>query len=205
MGVIMPELSTNCFVAAATIASKLDIATQVAQQLSLTASNASALTLRAGQSAAGFKPLTQAIQRLADNTVKASQNINAVAIIISKLAVDKHRAEQVLIYFVNAYEQAKNSPNLTSLDKSYAKSKQKLAVIEKEYKYKIQQLVQELGAIDGELRSINVLKTLCHVEASQAGPLYQDSLNNVAVNVETIAIKITEQITFSRQQVAILK
>ncbi len=201
----MPELSNNCFVAAAMIASKLDMATQVALKLSLTASNACALTLRAGQSAAGFKPLTQAIQRLADITVKSSQKINSVAIMLSKLAVEKHRAEQVLIYFGDVYEQAKNSPHLTSLDVAHIKTKQKLAALEKDYKEKIQKLAQELGAIEGELRSIIVLKTLCHVEASQAGPLYQESLNNVAVNVEMISIKITEQIVFSRQQLATLK
>jgi len=46
---------------------------------------------------------------------------------------------------------------------------------------------------------------LCQVEASQAGPLYQDALDNVAENVESIASIIKEQIVFSRQQVAALQ
>jgi len=55
------------------------------------------------------------------------------------------------------------------------------------------------------LRSAVVLKVLCQIEASQAGLAYQDALNNVAENVESIAETIKEQIVFSRQQVAILQ
>ncbi len=53
----MSELSKDYFVSVAEIAAKLDQATHIAQQLSLTASNARAVV---------FRPLTDFIDRLAE-------------------------------------------------------------------------------------------------------------------------------------------
>tara|TARA_B100000809_G_scaffold77436_1_gene75327 strand:+ start:1485 stop:1643 length:159 start_codon:yes stop_codon:yes gene_type:complete len=50
----MTELSNNYFVCVAEIATKLDQATRLTQQLPLTASNARAVVFRAGERAAGF-------------------------------------------------------------------------------------------------------------------------------------------------------
>lgn len=200
----MSKLDSNYFVAAATIAAKLDYATKVAHQLSLTASNARALTLRAGQSAAGFRPLTDAIHRLSDITVSSSKKINAIAAMLSKMSVEKYRADSAMKYFDAVYLKSKDSRHLASLDKVYNRTKESQAVLMADYQQKIQQLTQELEAVEGELRSAVVLKTLCQVEASQAGPLYQDALDNVAENVEQIAAKIKEQVIFSRHQVATL-
>jgi len=201
----MSEVSSNYFVAAATIAAKLDYATKVAQRLSLTASNARALTLRAGQSAAGFRPLTDAIHRLSDITVSSSKKINAIAAVLSRLAVEKYRADSALKYFDTVYAQAQDSQHISSLDEAHGRTQVKQKELMVKYQKKIKQLTQELEAVEGELRSAVVLKVLCQIEASQAGLAYQDALNNVAENVESIAETIKEQIVFSRQQVAILQ
>ncbi len=201
----MSDVSSNYFVAAATIAAKLDYATKVAQRLSLTASNARALTLRAGQSAAGFRPLTDAIHRLSDITVSSSKKINAIAAVLSGLAVEKYRADSALNYFDAIYAQTKKSRYIGSLDDAYGRTQIKQQGLMVKYQKKIKQLTQELEAVEGELRSAVVLKVLCQIEASQAGLAYQDALNNVAENVESIAETIKEQIVFSRQQVAILQ
>jgi len=201
----MSEVSSNYFVAAATIAAKLDYATKVAQRLSLTASNARALTLRAGQSAAGFRPLTDAIHRLSDITVSSSKKINSIAAVLSRMAVEKYRADSALMYFDAVYVQGQGSRYVDSLSGVYERTKVKQKYLMGQYQQKIQQLTQELEAVEGELRSAVVLKVLCQIEASQAGLAYQDALNNVADNVESIAETIKEQIVFSRQQVAILQ
>jgi len=204
-GAGMSNPSSNYFVATATIAAKLDYATKVAQRLSLTASNARALTLRAVQSAAGFRPLTDAIHRLSDITVSSSKKINAIAALLSKMSVEKHRADSAIRYFESAHRALKGTPNVASLDEVYQQTIDTQAGLAVSYRKNLQQLAQELDAVEGELRSAIVLKTLCQVEASQAGPMYKDALDNVAENVESIASIIKEQIVFSRQQVAALQ
>lgn len=200
----MSNPNSNYFVATATIAAKLDYATKVAQRLSLTASNARALTLRAGQSAAGFRPLTDAIHRLSDITVSSSKKINTIAALLSKMSVEKYRADKAIKHFDAVYLNSKDSAYIATLDEVYKRTKERQKSLMTDYQKKIQQLTQELEAVEGELRSAAVLKTLCQVEASQAGALYQDALNNVAENVESIASKIKKQIVFSRRQVATL-
>lgn len=201
----MSQTDSNYFVAAASIAAKLDYATKVAHQLSLTASNARALTLRAGQSAAGFRPLTDAIHRLSDITVSSSKRINAIAAQLSRMSVEKYRADSAIKYFDAVYEKSKTCRNISSLNAVYKRTQDQQKLLMIDYKQRIQRLSQELESVEGELRSAVVLKTLCHVEASQAGELYKDALDNVAENVERIAGTIKEQIVFSRQQVATLQ
>jgi len=142
---------------------------------------------------------------LSDITVSSSKKINSIAAVLSRMAVEKYRADSALMYFDAVYVQGQGSRYVDSLSGVYERTKVKQKDLMGQYQQKIQQLTQELEAVEGELRSAVVLKVLCQIEASQAGLAYQDALNNVADNVESIAETIKEQIVFSRQQVAILQ
>ena len=63
----------------------------------------------------------------------------------------------------------------------------------------------ELDTLEDELRTALILATLSRVEASQAGELYQEALNNVANNVESAASLIKIQIKESQQLVFSLR
>ncbi len=200
----MSDRQYNYFVAAAVIAAKLDQATKTAQQLSLTASNARAVALRAGERAAGFRPLTDFIDRLADVTVKSSKQINSLAALLSKTAADKFRADAAIDKFDVVYVRANQSSNISSLDKSYQRTKAHQNELALAFETQIKKLVDELDELNGELRTAVILATLSRVEASQAGSLYQESLNNVANNVESAAQRIKTQIISSQQLVSSL-
>lgn len=196
--------TTNYFVAAAVIAAKLDHATKVSQRLSLTASNARVVVLRAGESAAGFRPLTDAIHSLADITVSSSKRINTIAATLSKTAVQMFRADRALRYFTNVYTRAEGYPNLASLDESFARTKEGYERLSQLYRKQVKQLDDELSSIESELRSAVILKTLCETEASRARGEYQQAFISVSRNVESTAQEIKELIKYSRRQVEIL-
>lgn len=201
----MTDLPTNYFVCVAEIAAKLDQATHIAQQLSLTASNARAVALRAGEKAAGFRPLTDFIDRLANITIKSSKNINLLAAALSQTSAEKVRADSAISHFNIVYIKAKESKYIKSLDEVFLRCKNKQEELDKSYKRQIDRLSDELAMLSSELRNAVILATLSRVEASQAGEQYQDALINVANNVEGAASKIKEHIKYSQQMVSTLE
>jgi len=201
----MTELSNNYFVCVAEIAAKLDQATRIAQQLSLTASNARAVALRAGERAAGFRPLTDFIDRLAEITIKSSRSINLLAATLSQTSADKVRADSAIEHFNIVFIKAKDSPFIDSLDEVYQRCQTKQRQLDKSYKRQIDRLSDELIMLSNELRNAVILATLSRVEASQAGIEYQEALINVANNVEGAASKIKEHINYSQQMVSTLE
>jgi hypothetical protein len=200
----MSDPAHNYFVSVAEIAAKLDQATHIAQQLSLTASNARAVALRAGERAAGFRPLTDFIDRLAEITISSSKRINRLAAILSQTSAEKVRADAAIEHFNVVYERAKDSPYIHSLDEMYKRCSDKQQDLEITYKRQIDQLNDELAMLSSELRNAVILATLSRVEASQAGAQYQEALINVAENVEGAAGKIKNHIKYSQQMVATL-
>ena len=201
----MAELSNNYFVCVAEIAAKLDQATVIAQQLSLTASNARAVALRAGERAAGFRPLTDFIDRLAEITIKSSRKINQLASKLSQTSAEKVRADSAIGHFDIVYKKAKNSQYIDSLNEVYLRCQENQAGLLKSYKNQIKALNDELSILSSELRNAVIVATLSRVEASQAGEQYQDALINVADNVEGAASKIKGHIKYSQQMVSILE
>ncbi|WP_085299327.1 methyl-accepting chemotaxis domain-containing protein [Cognaticolwellia mytili] len=201
----MSELSNNYFISAAEIAAKLDKTTRIAQQLSLTASNARAVALRAGERAAGFRPLTDFIDRLAEVTIKSSKNINKLAAALSQTSVDKERANSAISHFNAIFIKANDSKFIHSLDEVFERCQHKQKQLENSYKRQISYLSEELVMLSSELRNAVILATLSRVEASQAGEQYQSALTNVADNVEGAANKIREHIRYAQQMVSILE
>jgi len=201
----MSEHNYNFFVIAAVIAAKLDKATKIARRLSLTASNARAIALRAGEGAAGFRPLTDYIDRLANVTVSSSLAINSLAANLSKTAANKFRADGAIYRFKDVYKKAQQYPNISSLNKSYARTQEIQISLLDSYKRQLRQLTMELDTLEDELRTAVILATLSRVEASQAGALYEEALNNVADNVESAASLIKSHIRDSKQLVSSLR
>ncbi|TPH15757.1 chemotaxis protein [Litorilituus lipolyticus] len=201
----MTDLSQNYFVSVAEIAAKLDQATTIAQKLSLTASNARAVALRAGERAAGFRPLTDFIDRLAEITIGSSKKINQMAAVLSQTSAEKVRADGAILHFNSVYKIAHESPYIHSLDEVYERCKSEQDRLEKTYRRQIEQLSEELATLSSELRNAVILATLSRVEASQAGAQYQDALINVADNVEGAAGKIKNHIKYSQQMVSTLE
>ncbi len=197
----MYEEKHSYFVLAAVIAAELDRASKVAKALSITASNARAVALRAGTSASGFRPLTDFIDQLASVTANSSKTINTIAANLSKTAANKFRADYAISRFEKVYEKAKDSVFIDSLNFGYQRTINKQQELLHNYHKQLLKLTTELDTLRDELRTAVILATLSRVEASQANILYQTSLINVAENVETAAIQIKIHINTSQQLV----
>lgn len=189
----------NYFVIAAIVAADLHGAMRVARNISLTASNARALALRAGQGAAGFRAITDSIDELATVTVNSSRSINELASAFSRTSADVARAESALERFDWAYRSAHDSPHLSSLDQAYTRTQKNLLRLQGIFNQQAGALKTQLDELAGELRTATVLSAMSRVEASQAGAQFEGPLNSVAQNVADAAEEIQRRVRSSQQ------
>ena len=189
----------NYFVIAAVVASELNHAMLVAKEMSLTASNAKALTLRAGKHAIGFRAITDFINELANLTITSAKVINEQAVKTSRIATDSFRAEYALQRFDLVYQNSADAKFLSSLDVSYARTKEHYDSLHAFFNKHAKQLKEQLDELAKELRTANVLATISRVEASQAGVKYEQSLNDIAHNVIEAANKIQQRVKHAQK------
>lgn len=194
------ETNTNpYFVSAALVASELHKAMVVARDITITASNARALALRAGSGAAGFRALTDFIDELARKTVKTSIDINALAIKISRVASESARAESAMARFDLAVKKAGDASYVNSIAPFRKRVEQDYNTMREQFSVLVWRLKNELEELARELRTAIVLSTMSRVEATQAGSEFHDTLNTIAKNVAEAAEKIQHHVTVSQR------
>jgi len=187
------------FVSAATVAAELHKATVVAREISLTASNARALALRAGHGAAGFRALTEFIDELARKTVTASAEINIEAIKISRTASETERTQSALQRLQLACDKAKQHRFLESIYPALERTQAQYQSLQRRFSKQVYQQNERLNELSRELRTATVLAAMSRVEASASGKEFENSLNVIAQNVAEAAGKIQSHVKYSQQ------
>ncbi|MBV7299278.1 hypothetical protein [Enterovibrio paralichthyis] len=190
--------SDNHFVTAAIVAAELYKAREIANDISLTASNARALALRAGQGAAGFRAITDFIDQLAETTVKTSDIINLKAVTISQLATVTVRKRRSIESFTKAAKMSKDAEYVSSIAEPIEKIKAEYAVVLREFHREVLQLSEHLDNLAREIKTASVLSAMSRVEASQSGKKFEEGLNVVADNVSNAAVQIQQHVMLSQ-------
>lgn len=187
------------FVAAAIVAAELHKAMIVAREISLTASNAKALALRAGSGAAGFRALTDFIDELAKKTIQTSRLVNKMAVEISRLASESARTEFTLSRFNLAKKKAGSALYVDTIEPARLRTEGEFGEMQRSFSKMVWQLQTELEDVARELRTGIVLSAMSRVEATQAGKEHEASLYTIAENVAQAAEKIRTHVTQSQQ------
>ncbi|WP_104399698.1 chemotaxis protein [Vibrio penaeicida] len=182
------------FVIAAEVAAELNKGMVIAKRLLLIASNARALALRAGVSAAGFRPITDSIDELVRTTLQSSKIINKKAQKLSRIATAETRAASALIKFEDVYETASNAQYICSLEPAISVTHTHHNELMAEFKREAKGLNDMLRVLHSELRTAQIISTMLSVEASQAGEVYQDQLNSIATSVSQSADSIQSHV-----------
>lgn len=188
------EFEESYFVVAAVVAAELHKAMALAREISLTASNARALALRAGRGAAGFRAITDFIDDLATLTINASESINKKAMAISRMASDTARAQSALERFSIAQLKANDARYLNSINTPISRTEDLYRDINHRFKKEVRLLTIQLEDLNRELRTATVLAAMSRVEASQSGNQFTGPLYVVAENVACTASKIQEHV-----------
>lgn len=186
------------FVIAAMVASELHQASLVASNVSLIASNARALALRAGRGAAGFRAITEFIDGLAAKTILFSSQISRQAITISRFASEGVRMETALQCFKRAQLLAQDAAFITSTSKHLSRVQVEYEDMMSQFDKQVWQLASQLDDLSRELQTANVLSVMSKVEASQSGREFEVPLTVIADNVQAAAGSIASRVEKSK-------
>ncbi|MGD8234351.1 chemotaxis protein [Vibrio sp. TRT 1302] len=184
----------HLFIVAAEVSAELNRGVLIAKQLQLVASNARALALRAGDSAAGFHPITDSIDGLVRLTLTTSSAINHKAQELSKVATAAARASEVLNHFESVYHRAKDAEFLSSLDSTRTQCHREFERLNLTFSKDSKQLYALLHSLYSELRVARIISTMLSVEASQVEERFKDQLNAIAESVQEFAEAIREHV-----------
>ncbi len=182
------------FVIAAEISAELNRGVLIAKQLQLVASNARALALRAGESAAGFHPITDSIDELVRLTLNASSSINLKAQRLSKIATAEARSRTVLNHFETVYARSQGAAYLHSLDTTRSRCFEEAEQLSQTFVQDSKELSTLLNTLHSELRVALIISTLLSVEASQVEERFKGQLNSIADSVQESAEAIRSHV-----------
>jgi len=193
------------FVIAAEISAELNRGVLIAKQLQLVASNARALALRAGESAAGFHPITDSIDELVRLTLNASSSINLKAQKLSQIATAEARSRTVLGHFETVYTRSQNATYLHSLDATRSQCYREAEELNHTFNQGSKELNTQLNTLHSELRVALIISTLLSVEASQVEERFKGQLNAIADSVQESAEAIRNHVLQSLKLFSLLE
>ncbi len=190
--------STGTFVLAAEIAGRLHRATKVAEQLSLTAKNAHAVSARAGQQASGFRAITSFIEDLAVTTISQASYISENAVSIAALATNRERTAQALEHFENVENGAADALYIDSIQTPTRAARSALRHMDEDFCDRLLKLELQLEETQQQIRAASVISSTSKVEASQAGN-FKPQLEVIAENIAVAAEDIKAYLQQARQ------
>lgn len=174
--------SIQVFIVAANISAILSVAQQEAKKLSLTAKNARAIAIRAGEKAMGFKVITDFIDEFANLTIQCANEINELSLHFAKVAMDSSNYKE----FLNRLDSVKGRNNALNgkgvfID-LYASTEKTARDCDAECQRLVRNLESLLETIQTQMRASGFIAATSKVEAARAEE-YKDNLDSVAENI----------------------
>ncbi len=198
VGIMSKSQPMGTFVIAAEIAARLYRATRVAEQLSLTAKNAHAVSARAGQQATGFRAITSFIEDLAMTTISQASLISQQAVEVAMLATNRERTTQALNHFISIEQRAADALYIDSIQAPANTARQTLMGLDLEFRDKLMNLELQLEETQQQIRAASIISSTSKVEASQAGK-FKPQLDVIAENIALAADEIKNYLRQARQ------
>ncbi|WP_105170084.1 chemotaxis protein [Pseudoalteromonas sp. T1lg23B] len=178
------------FVRVANIVSNLDTILIEAKNLSLTAKNARVVALRAGDSAFGFKPITNFIDEFSDLTIKTTKQISQLSSQLFSISLAVVRCSDFQQH-LNDCAQYSDHKAISHLQRV---SSLELVKTIKQLQSVIAYLESHFEDIQKQMRSAEYIAVTSRVEASNAGE-FSESLQSVSDFITGAAKKIKSAIS----------
>jgi len=182
------------YVIAAVVAAELNHTLTYCKQINLTASNAQAASSRVGNAALGFKALTGFIDDLSNYTMKAATDINLLANKASKMATEMARAATALKHFEKAKHNSHDAPYGNTILPAYQHISHRYSQLQYSFQKIINQMEVQLHELKRNLRTANILASICRIEACRVDVANQATFNDVANRVDFVANKIRQRV-----------
>ncbi len=181
------------FVISALLAGRLFRMLEITKVMSISSSNAKCISIRGGDKTAGFKPITDFISDMAQDTISISSKINVVALQFSITAVNEQRANTALKNFNQVVDRLESVTKAKSLSGLIDDLKIKIKALKYAQAKDCKYLTSLFDDISQRIRAAKVIVTNSRTEASRAGQ-YQTNLFAIATDLEDCSDRISNEI-----------
>jgi hypothetical protein len=194
------ELKTTFFITAVTVAAKLSLVLKEAKNISLEAMNAKALVARAGENVRTFKPITDYMVELANDTIQLVEDINREALMISHSSLTAMRGSDAVHYFNRAREKSKGAPYYDSYENAFETAQRDLHRFQQALLRKTRRLHDLLEEIETRMLAANVVTSTSRLEAATVLTVYRANFEAIVVKFETAAKNIRTTVKECRKE-----
>lgn len=166
------------------------------EAISLEAMNAKVLVAKAGSLALGFRPITDFMVQLADNTIRLVQEIEAEALTVSLLAVERLRTINAVrmaskAHLISQETNARYGGGLRTFVKQTSrrddgKVEQLLVHARK--------LIRLLGQIADQMAAATAISSSARIEAATIDPRYSQSFRLVSEKLDQCASTVLRKV-----------
>ncbi|NOU50523.1 chemotaxis protein [Pseudoalteromonas sp. JBTF-M23] len=193
-------LAIKNVVRVANIIANLDTILQEAKNLSLTAKNARVVALRAGDSAFGFKPITNFIDEFSELTIKTTKSISMLSSNLFEIALSVVRYSDFQLRLNIAAQYTEHT------DIHHLQQQGRLEFIRtvKQLESAVMHLEGYFEDILKQMRSAEYIAVTSRVEASNAGE-FSESLQSVSNFIAGAAKNIKHAINENLKEISLLK
>lgn len=192
------------FVISAMLAGHLFRMQKTAKLMLLSASNAKGVASRAGDQATGFRPITDFIAEMANDTIQFASNINELSLTVSRTSVAVMRAQDAIRRFRQASSFTTSEKQKCFIDRLITQSTDNCCLLQQENADIMSKLVLQLDEINQRVRGSSIVVSTSRTEASRAGD-FQKYLNSIANSVEHAARELQIEITACRKLIDALQ
>ena len=174
--------SIQVFIVAANISAILSVAQQEAKKLSLTAKNARAIAIRAGEKAMGFKVITDFIDEFASLTIECANEINDLSLHFARVAMNSSNYKEFLHRLDSVKARSVELQSSKVFLNLYSETENTARDCDAECQRLVRNLESLLETIQTQMRASGFIAATSKVEAARAEE-YKDSLDSVAQNI----------------------
>ena len=179
----------NILITAATVTAELSKVKKIAKEMSIAVMNAKAISHRAGESALGFRPITDFIDDMAQDVMQLVIKISKEAFQLSQMAVERTHIINTEAQYNRVLQNGSDAQYIDSLKPATQKLNEQYLNYQETLQKNIIDLTLLLDEIQSSTKGSQVLSTTSRVEASSAG-VFRASLEVVANNLEEATDKI---------------
>ncbi len=186
-------------ITAGTVTAELNGVNEIAKDMTLGVMNAKTISHRAGESAKGFRPITDYIEQVARDVSQAVVRISQDVSVLSRLAVSYHRYGKILKTYQCVQQEAGQAEHASSLPPVIENLERQAKEDRNRFLQNLEGLIFQLNEMKNSIRSSKVISTVSRVEAASS-QAFRQSLEVVADDLEISTEKIRERVMRCNQQ-----
>lgn len=184
------ELKTTFFITAVAVSARLADVLKEAKNISLEAMNAKALVARAGENVRTFKPITDYMVELSNDTIYLVEDITQEALRISKSSLIALRGNEAVDRFNVAKGKASKALYRDSFEPALIAAEKDLQLFQQNLLRNIRRLNDLLEEIENRMLAANVVTSTSRLEAASVSSHYRANFEAIVEKFEHAAKNI---------------